>query len=144
MSQRAQSEDPNSSRSRAYRAFISCCAGRDKAVASRLHRAVESYRVPAKLVGATTAVGQVPRRLTPVFRDRDELPASADLGGELSAALRSSMFLIVICTPASAKSHWVDQEVLQFKRLHGDGRVLAAIAGGMPYASDMPGREDEE
>jgi tetratricopeptide (TPR) repeat protein len=105
---------------------------------------VESYRVPTKLVGTTTAVGVVPRRLAPVFRDRDELPASADLGGELSAALQRSMFLIVICTPASAKSHWVDQEVLQFKRLHGDSRVLAVIAGGTPYATDMPGREDEE
>jgi tetratricopeptide (TPR) repeat protein len=127
----------------AYRAFISY-SHRDKAVATRLHRTVESYRIPAKLVGTVTPVGTVPKRLAPVFRDRDELPASADLGGELSAALRRSMFLIVICSPASAKSHWVDQEILQFKRLHGDTRVLALIVGGTPYASDMPGREDEE
>ena len=130
-------------RSYAYRAFISY-SHKDKTVATRLHRAVESYRVPAKLVGTTTSSGVVPRRLTPVFRDRDELPASADLGGQLSAALQSSMFLIVICTPASAKSHWVDQEVLQFKRLHGDSGVLAVIVSGTPYASDTPGREDEE
>jgi tetratricopeptide (TPR) repeat protein len=127
----------------AYRAFISY-SHRDKVVATRLHRAVESYRIPAKLVGTTTAVGKVPRRLAPVFRDRDELPASADLGGELSAALKRSMFLIVICSPASAKSHWVDQEILQFKQMHGDNRVLALIVGGTPYGSDMPGREDEE
>jgi len=127
----------------AYRAFVSY-SHRDKAVATRLHRAVESYRIPKKLVGTVTPVGVVPRRLTPVFRDRDELPASADLGGELSAALQRSMFLIVICSAASAKSHWVDQEVLQFKRLHGDSRVLALIVGGTPYGSDMPGREDDE
>src|SRR5947209_14519492 len=95
----------------AYRAFISY-SHRDKAVATRLHRTVESYRIPAKLVGTVTPVGTVPKRLAPVFRDRDELPASADLGGELTAALKRSMFLIVICSPASAKSHWVDQEIL--------------------------------
>src|ERR1700733_8981303 len=106
MSERAPPEDP-SSRSYAYRAFVSY-SHRDKAVATRIHRTVEAYRVPTKLVGTTTSVGVVPRRLTPVFRDRDELPASADLGGELSAALQRSMFLIVVCTPASAKSHWVD------------------------------------
>jgi len=142
MDDNAQPKDPQS-RTYAYRAFISY-SHRDKAVATRLHRTVESYRIPAKLVGTITPVGEVPKRLAPVFRDRDELPASADLGGELSAALRKSMFLMVICSPASAKSHWVDQEILQFKRMHGDTRVLALIVGGTPYASDMPGREDEE
>jgi tetratricopeptide (TPR) repeat protein len=142
MSDRAQPEDL-APRSYAYRAFISY-SHRDKAVATRIHRAMEAYRVPAKLVGTTTPVGVVPRRLSPIFRDRDELPASADLGGELSEALQRSMFLIVICTPASAKSHWVDQEVLQFKRLHGDTRVLALIVGGTPDASGKPGQADEE
>src|SRR3954470_10091235 len=142
MTDNAQPKDP-STPVYAYRAFISY-SHRDKAVASGLHRTVESYRIPAKLVGTVTSVGTVPRRLAPVFRDRDELPASADLGGELSAALKRSMFLMVICSPASSKSHWVDQEILQFKRLHGDSRVLALIVGGTPYGSDMPGREDDE
>jgi len=142
MSEREQPEDPSNGPD-AYRAFVSY-SHRDKTTATQLHRAVESYRVPKKLVGTETPVGVVPRRLTPVFRDRDELPASADLGGELSAALKRSKFLIVICSPASAKSHWVDQEILQFKQLHGDNRVLALIVGGTPYATDMPGREDEE
>jgi tetratricopeptide (TPR) repeat protein len=142
MNDSAQPRDPPDG-AYAYRAFISY-SHRDKAVATRLHRTVESYRIPAKLVGTVTPVGTVPRRLAPVFRDRDELPASADLGGELSAALKRSMFLMVICSPASAKSHWVDQEILQFKRMHGDTRVLALIVGGTPYGSDMPGREDEE
>jgi tetratricopeptide (TPR) repeat protein len=105
---------------------------------------VESYRIPAKLVGTTTPVGQTPKRLAPVFRDREELPASPDLGGELSAALRRSMFLIVICSPAAAKSKWVDEEILQFKQTHGEGRVLALIVDGTPYGADQPGREDQE
>ena len=41
-----------------YRAFISYSHA-DKAVAALLHRSVESYRVPSKLVGKTTAVGVI-------------------------------------------------------------------------------------
>lgn len=126
-----------------YRAFISY-SHRDKAHVRRLHREVESYRIPPKLVGQVTAVGVVPRRLTPVFRDRDELPASSDLGTQLRAAIRGSMFLIVICSPASAKSHWVNQEIINFKKAHGEGNLLALIVGGTPYASAIPGREDDE
>lgn len=126
-----------------YRAFISY-SHRDKAHVRRLHRDLESYRIPPKLIGKVTAVGEVPRRLTPVFRDRDELPASSDLGTQLRAAIQGSMFLIVICSPASAKSHWVNQEIINFKRAHGEGNLLALIVGGTPYGSDMPGREDDE
>jgi tetratricopeptide (TPR) repeat protein len=134
---------PKHSGTHHYRAFISY-SHRDKAVANWLHRAIETYRIPSKLVGTTNSLGVVPRRLTPVFRDRDELPASGDLGGELTAALQNSMFLIVICSPAAAKSVWVDQEILNFKRIHGEYRVLALIVDGEPNASNIAGREAEE
>ena len=127
----------------AYRAFISY-SHRDKDLAQRLHRQVESYRIPSKLIDKVTGVGKVPRRLRPIFRDREELPASGDLSAELSAALRQSMFLVVICSPAAAKSRWVNEEILQFKRVHGDSRVLAVVADGEPNASDVPGQEDQE
>jgi tetratricopeptide (TPR) repeat protein len=126
-----------------YRAFISY-SHRDKVIARRLHRVIEAYRVPKKLVGRSTVVGDVPRRLTPIFRDREELPASADLGGELTAALRRSLFLIVICSRSSARSQWVDQEILQFKRTHGEARVLALVVDGEPNASTLVWRADEE
>ena len=127
----------------AYRAFISY-SHRDKEIAQKLHRAIESYRIPSKLVGKETAVGRAPRRLRPIFRDREELPASGDLSAELSAALRQSMFLLVICSPAAARSRWVNEEIIQFKRVHGDGRVLALVVDGEPHASEIPGREDRE
>lgn len=127
----------------AYRAFISY-SHRDKDLAQRLHRDVESYRIPSKLVGRVTGVGKVPRRLRPIFRDREELPASGDLSAELSRALSQSQFLVVICSPAAAKSRWVNEEILQFKRVHGDDRVLALVADGEPHASSMPGTEHRE
>lgn len=114
-----------------YRAFISYSHA-DKAVADWLHRELEGYRLPSKLVGQATHVGAVPARLTPIFRDRDELPAAGDLSDELRKALANSQFLIVIASPSAAASRWVDEEVRQFKQLHGEGRVLALIASGTP------------
>lgn len=126
----------------AYRAFISY-SHRDQDVAKRLHRALESYRIPAKLVGKETAVGKVPRRLRPIFRDREELPASGDLSAELSAAIRQSQFLIVICSPSAARSRWVNEEILQFKRFHGDNRVLALVVDGEPNTASHGGGSQE-
>jgi len=115
----------------AYRAFISYSHA-DKACADWLHRELESYRIPSKLVGTQTGIGEVPARLAPIFRDRDELPAAGDLSDELHKALQNSRFLIVIASPAAAQSRWVDEEVRQFKRMHGEGSVLALIADGVP------------
>lgn len=126
-----------------YLAFISY-SHHDKACADWLHRALETFRVPTKLVGKETAYGTVPKRLVPVFRDRAELPASDDLGSAIEAALQNSGHLIVICSPAAARSKWVDKEVRTFKRLHGEQRVLALIASGEPYAGDCHAAMDEE
>ena len=118
-----------------YRAFISYSHA-DKHVATWLHGAVERYYVPAKLVGTETALGPVPKRLTPIFRDRDELPASGDLSFELKSALENSLCLLLICSPSAAKSRWVNEEVKSFKRMHGEGRIFALIASGEPGDPD--------
>ena len=81
-----------------YRAFISYCH-QDEKWGIWLHRALEGYRVPRNLVGRQTAKTLIPRRLTPIFRDRDELPTATDLGAVVSEALRRSDSLIVICSP---------------------------------------------
>ena len=126
-----------------YFAFLSY-SSRDRAEAEWLHRRLERFRLPRALVGRVTVHGPVPRRLYPVFRDRDELPASGDLGRELTAALAASRFLIVLASPDAAASRWVNEEIMTFKRLHGGDRVLALVVGGVPGASAMPGRECEE
>jgi hypothetical protein len=104
--------DPTASAYR-YWAFISY-SSKDEAHAKWLHRAIETYGIPAKLVkhGHATPVGEpAPRRFQPIFRDRDELPASSDLGQTIGDALRASRYLIVICSPDAAKSNWVNREV---------------------------------
>ena len=126
-----------------YRAFISYSHA-DTALAKWLHRALEGYRIPSKLVGRETPAGIVPRRLIPIFKDREELAASGDLGDGLKAALAASKFLIIIASPAAARSKWVNEEVRSFKAIHGESRVLVAIAEGEPFATTMEGREVEE
>jgi len=126
-----------------YRAFISY-SHRDSKWASWLHSSLEKYRPPKGLVGEVTDRGAVPKRLTPIFKDRDELPSATDLGGLIEAALAGSAAQIVICSPQSAKSKWVNEEILAFKRLGREDRILCIIVDGEPNASDLPGREAEE
>ncbi len=126
-----------------YFAFLSY-SHKDEAVAKWLHSALEQFRVPASLAGRLTEHGVVPKRLTPIFRDRHELAAAHDLGAEIRQALAGSRFLIVLCSPAAAQSKWTNAEVDAFKRERPDGCVIAAIVDGEPFASELPGRESEE
>ncbi len=115
-----------------YSVFISYSHA-DTPVASWLHHALETYRVPRQLVDTDGLNGPIARRLKPVFRDRDELSASTSLGAELRAALRESDFQIVLCSERAAKSKWVNEEVLEYKAMHGDARTFALIVDGEPY-----------
>jgi tetratricopeptide (TPR) repeat protein len=126
-----------------YSAFISY-SHQDKASADWLHRTLESYRVPSRLVGRQTAAGTVPRRLVPIFRDRDELPTASDLSQKVNQALAQSANLLVICSPRSAVSRWTNEEVLSFKRLGRSERIFCLIVDGEPNAAALPGRESEE
>jgi len=126
-----------------YKAFISY-SHRDELWATWLHKSLESYRPPRQLVGTRTSRGEVPRRLAPVFRDREELASATDLGEAVTGALRESACQIVICSPNAARSKWVNEEILAFKRLGREDRVLCLIVAGEPNATNMPGREHEE
>ena len=126
-----------------YWAFISY-SHRDTQWADWLHKALESYRPPKRLVGTKTARGPVPKRLTPVFRDREELASATDLGTVLTAALEQSACQIVVCSPQAAKSRWVNEEILAFKRLGREDRIFCLIVDGEPNASETPAQADQE
>ena len=109
-----------------------------------LHDALENFKVPSSLAGQLTPQGTVPKRLTPIFRDRKELAASGDLGTEIRGALAASRYLIVLCSPAAANSRWTNAEIDSFKRLRPDGCALAVIVDGEPFASEVSDRAADE
>ena len=115
-----------------YWAFISYST-KDKKWARWLHRSIETYGIPTQLVSHPTPAGHpAPKRFHPLFHDRAELPASADLGAVIEEALHASRYLIVVCSPNAAKSRWVNKEIETFQKLHRHGRILAIIVDGEP------------
>ncbi len=120
-----------------YRAFISY-SHRDTQWAKWLHRSLERYVVPIDAFTENHEPGQGTverrKRLTPVFRDRDELSVSGSLADTIREALELSENLIVLCSPNSVGSQYVNAEIETFRDLHPDNekRIYAVIIGGEP------------
>jgi tetratricopeptide (TPR) repeat protein len=107
-----------------YAAFISYSHA-DEVMAARLHRALEIYAVPRHL----RAQGKATK---PVFRDVAELTAAHSLTEKIREAVKGSRVLIVLCSPAAKASHWVNEEIRLFRKLHGEAAILPAIIDGTP------------
>ena len=115
-----------------YWAFISY-SSKDIKWAKWLHRSLEYYRVPRKLVGQQMSSGDfTPKRFHPIFRDREDLPASPDIGKEIEQVLTASRFLIVVASPNSAASLWVNREIEFFIRLGKINQIFTIIIDGEP------------
>lgn len=97
---------------------------------------METYQIPSPILDNNFAGERRVTKLTPIFRDREELPTSAGLSDAISSALKESKYLIVICSPNAAKSEYVNREVIDFKHIHGEGNVLAIIVEGEPFAME--------
>jgi hypothetical protein len=117
-----------------YGAFVSYRhTDPDRQWAKWLHSELETYRVPKRLVAAG-----VPDRVGRVFRDEEELSASADLSQRISEALGDARFLIVVCSPRTPESRWVNQEVKRFQAQGRADRLLALLIEGEPDQSFPP------
>ncbi len=117
-----------------YRVFISYSHA-DNKWARWLHRALESYRPPRGVTIKDAVIHRQLKPLSPVFRDREELSSAASLSGAVNQALQESANLVVICSPAAARSKWVNEEILTFKRLGGSGRIFCFIVDGEPHGA---------
>lgn len=112
-----------------------------------LLEAIETYRPPPEFHERRTGTGEpMPERFFPLFQDEKELPLSGDLGQSIRQALGQSRYLIVICSPRSARSLYVNEEVRHFRALGRSDRILALIVAGEPNASlgHKPGVRAEE
>ncbi len=117
----------------AYDAFISY-SHRDLKWARWLQGKLETFPIPRDAGAALKN-----RRRLRVFRDQTDLT-----GVELTAALRreltASRYLIVVCSPHSAGSRWVNDEVVFFDGLGRQDRIIAFVVSGEPD-SDNPALE---
>jgi len=118
-----------------YKAFISYSHA-DEHWGAWLQRSLERFRAPAELA-RRLGDGERPLRLTPVFRDREDLPVAGSLNDAIRQALGDSEFQIVLCSPNAARSRWVNEEIKLFHRLHGPGRTFAIMVAGEPGAGEQ-------
>jgi tetratricopeptide (TPR) repeat protein len=114
-----------------YVAFLSY-SHRDQEFGEAVHRELENYRIPADLVGKAGFHGAIPSKLRPIFRDRFDLEAGPSLRDQVTEAIANSQAMVVICSPASARSPYVNEEIRQFKALGRAHRIYPIIIDGEP------------
>ena len=119
-----------------YFAFISY-SSKDNKAAAKVQRKIETYRLPTVLrneLEASTGK-KYPPQVKPLFRDMTDLSAGL-LGMSILRELEDSRFLLVICSPDSAKSEWVNQEVENFILIGRYERIIPYIIEGTPNSGD--------
>lgn len=114
-----------------YIAFISY-KREDEKWAKWLQHKLEHYRLPSSIRKENNSL---PKAVRPVFRDKSEL-ASGVLKKSLYDALRRSKYLIVVCSPNSAKSEWVNKEVQFFIDEGKKDFIIPFIVDGTPHSLD--------
>ena len=114
-----------------YDAFISY-SHKDIEHARWLQKKLETFRIPRDLE-CGEIVGSAGNLR--IFRDQTDL-AGVELQESLQKELEASKYLIVVCSPASAASPWVNEEILYFQSLGRDHRVIAYITEGEPDNED--------
>lgn len=116
--------------SKEYYAFISY-QRKDEKWAKWLQDKLEHYRFPTNLNGRT----DLPKNIRPTFRDvTDSTPGL--LVKEIDNAIRNSEWLIVICSPRSAKSPWVCKEAQTFINLGRADHIIPFVIEGNPFSAD--------
>jgi WD40 repeat protein len=117
-----------------YAAFISY-SSKDASFAKRLHRALERYGVPTSLGSFDLVGGGKKNRIYPIFRDREEASAGR-LGELIEASLKASAALVVVCSPNSAQSPWVEKEIQSFIAQGRQDRIFAIISDTAPLVDE--------
>ena len=82
------------------------------------------------------------RRALRVFRDATDLTASPDVWGKVTEAMDASRHLVVLLSPAAARSVWVDREIRYWLATKGPERLFLVVAAGTLVWDDSAGRFD--
>ena len=114
-----------------YHAFISY-SRKDVMWAKWLQSKLEVYRTPKSLY---KNYPDYPNRLRPIFTDVNDL-AAGSLSDILQESLANSDFLILICSPESAHSQWVNKEVQIYIDLGRIYHIIPFVIEGIPFSKD--------
>lgn len=105
---------------------------RDAKIAKWLQQHLESYKLPTEIHNEFEDT----KYLRPIFRDKTDLNTGI-LSDELKKNLKSSKFLIVICSPNSANSKWVNAEVQSFIDWGRLDHIIPFIVDGIPGSAEQ-------
>lgn len=115
-----------------YYAFVSYRSS-DEKYAKWLQDKIEAYRLPTTVQKMNAALPK--KKLRPCFRYHTDIQPN-ELKTELRNKLEQSKYLLVICTPRSAQSPWVGNEIDTFVELGRRDRIIPVIVEGHPYSGD--------
>lgn len=132
----------------AYDVFISYKrGGSDEKCAEWLQKRLENYRIPSRLSDDSSREENRPKPGTTVkrkkdarfkvFRDKTDLGLHASLNESLKESLDKCRFLLVICSPRSAQSPYVDSEIRHFQLQGKSANIIPLILEDAPGASDQ-------
>ena len=111
-----------------YNAFISYKHGPlDSKIAAHVQRKLEHFHVPYKLRKKIKH-----KKITRIFRDKDELPITSDLTETITDALAKAEYLIVLCSTHTKESFWVKREIATFLKTHSQDKILTVLCDGEP------------
>lgn len=114
-----------------YYAFISY-KREDEKWAKWLQYKLEHYKFPTNLNGRSN----LPKNIRPTFRDVTDMKPGF-LAEEINNALNNSEWLIVVCSPRSAKSPWVCKEAQTFIDLGRVDHIIPFVIEGFPFSNDI-------
>jgi len=100
---------------------------RDMRLTRTLQQKLEHYKVPKDVV---TKTGKT--KIDRVFLDKGELEVAGDLNEEIMNALKNTDYLLVMCSPESCASPWVQKEIEFFLQYHTKDNVLTVLSAGEP------------
>ena len=104
----------------------------DSFITEKTFHMLESYKLPDSF--AQKGLHGVRR----AFRDTEELAVTRILSDNIQQALHSTDCLVVVCSPDTPSSEWVDREVETFIELGRSHRIFPLLIAGTPEDSFPP------
>lgn len=109
-----------------YNAFISYSHEADNKFAPALQYALQMFAKP-----------WYKKRHLEIFRDESNLSVSPELWTNITKALDQSEYLVLLASPASEKSKWVNKEIEYWIKHKSVGTILIVLTEGIMEWDDM-------